>query len=447
MKKTMIALVAGAVGLAMTAAVASAVDVNINGASAEFTYWTAVAPLYLAAKTSAGGAGCTGTPVVKQASSSQYLVTATGCSLVSDTITIRVASTNSLDGIQSALNQGGDANCTGRQRTMVKDTTGALSCQSVTLGASDVGGAAFGQTTTGNVNGPDDGLGIKTGYTTYVASPVTIPSTVDTYQPIVVPFGFYLHSDVKVRTCSAGSGTTAAPTIYVGQQCTQNSDCGTTGGTCQAAAPVQGISRLMAVQIFGGQVFNWTDFGAGYSASAPITVCMRHAGSGTLATLQWGVMRDASWGSNMLTTQMYPGVPGVQPETWFNNGTGTMMDCVNTRPGAIGYADADRLATNPMTNVYGPIAYNGFLPTRVNIRNGVYDDFWAAQHIYHDQAEPSYNATKPVVDSLMAYAGTPANMPSGKAPYWATQAELVYPKATDDVYPVYGGGASSPQSP
>lgn len=463
MKKTLILLLAGGLALGVSAGVAKAanVDINLNGASAEFTYWTTVAPLWL--KATGNGAGCSGNVVTQTVGSSNFLAYATGCTLNGgNPITVRVSSTNSLDGIESALGTApADSNsCSGRNRTYITDQSGtAASCLNTDLGASDVGGEAFGQSTHGNYLGPVgafNGSGQYTGNLNWkdiTASAVTIPSGVDTYNPLVVPFGFYLHSDVQVGKCSAGSGTsTANAGIYAGQQCSTNAHCGTLtangAGVC-SVGNVPGISREQAVAIFSGQVFYWADLGGGYTATGPtgagdISVCMRHAGSGTLATLHRAVMYNSTWGNNMLATQAYPA--GSTPETWFNNGTGDIMNCVSARPGAIGYADADRLASNPVSNVYGPVMYNGYTPSRINIRNGAYDSFWSAQHIYQDHSEPNYNASKNIVAKLMVYANDPNNIPSSKAPYWATQSEMQFGKTTDTTYPTLQG-ATNMQTP
>jgi len=478
MKKMMIALLACAVGLSMTAAVAMAnpnVDINLNGASAEFTLWTAAASTWLSAPAPDGGQ-CGPGPFPSQTCGNYYIVSAPSCGLNGGgPITLRVSSTNSLDGINSALGQGVDPNngstglaCSLNTRAAVATTANCnLACENIDLGASDVGGEAFGQATHGNYVGPAAGAcpacvaGAVCGacnpnvnWKDITASAITIPGNTDVYNPVVVPFGFYLHTDIQAKTCSAGSGTSASNAGFMaGQLCTANADCGSGAwqGTCNSGN-VPGLSRQQIVAIFSGQVNFWSDLGPEYSANGPtntgdISICMRHAGSGTLATLHRGIMYNSVWGGNLPTTQVWPGNPNAgTPETWFNNGTGDMMNCVSMRPGAIGYADADRLSTNPVANVYGPITYNGFGPSRVNIRNGNYDEFWSAQHIYQSQAEANYLASHPIVQHLMNWVSTPTNIPPSKAAFWATQSEMAFQKTTDTSYPSLQG-ASNQQFP
>ncbi len=174
----------------------------------------------------------------------------------------------------------------------------------------------------------------------------------------------------------------------------------------------------MAVNIFTGQVISWPDFGAGY-APLPIVACLRHAGSGTMATFDYGVIKGNGWSAAPLaTTETYNGnsngplgpspytavnagwPDGTIPTTpayiandgnpgetiWFNSGSADEMKCINIQAGAIGYSDSDQLTGSGATT-YGnvaAVAYNGYFPNRVNIRNGLYDDFWTNEWLYYN---------------------------------------------------------------
>lgn len=138
------------------------------------------------------------------------------------------------------------------------------------------------------------------------------------------------------------------------------------------------------------------------------------------------------------------------PTIYFNDGSSDMMKCINgsgswTGTGAIGYADADQAASLGSYPNVSALKYQGEAPSRVTIRNGIYD-FWSTQWLYEDPNEPNYSLTHPVVTELMDYAAEPANVPASKAQWWATKKEMVYMKTTDQQYPGYVG-AEDPQTP
>jgi ABC-type phosphate transport system substrate-binding protein len=229
--------------------------------------------------------------------------------------------------------------------------------------------------------------------------------------------------------------------------------------SCQAI-PIDNISRLMATMIFSGQAKNWSDFGAFYPAG-PIVSCLRHAGSGTHATLQLAVMKGNGWGWPVLTYQNQ----GGNTQNWFNDGSGDMMKCISG-PGAgdpvawspawsswyaIGYADADQLTgkTKDFPNVHA-LNYQGVEPKRWKIRNGEYD-FWSYQWIYQDPNEANPNNDNSWVTLLMNYAKEPENVPFSKVDYWATEREMKYQKAgspsADYAYPGKAATVAEPLVP
>jgi hypothetical protein len=427
MKKTTCAILAGALALVSYATTVKAADVSINihGASAQKTYWSSVAKNFLDRTVTGSLGGCDSNPV-ELTSGDHYIVVGSNCTSVNNgKITIRVSAKNSLDGIMAAKGEGsltiGSLTCSGKNRPMLVSNSGStLGCYPVTLGASDVAGETFGQASHGKYLGP---LG---GADTNAYAEAQDTSTLTPHKPVVVPFGFFVNNAVKMSKCVGGTKD--------GEMCTAGSttECGT--GTC-TVGNLENVSRMMVTQIFSGKSWYWTDFGAGFTSGVPIVACMRHAGSGTHATLDYGVMRGNGWGYDLATYES-----ASEPTVWFNNGSGDLMNCVNTVSGAIGYADADQANK---TNTYGPIKYNGYKPTRVNIRNGLYDNFWSAQHLYENQTDTLYSATHPVVLNLMTFASNPSTVPSTKALYWATQDEMVYMKADDKSYPAYQGAITS----
>ena len=148
----------------------------------------------------------------------------------------------------------------------------ALKCVRVNIGASDVAGESFTQTSNGTTNGPAGGAqltmsfsGISTAGLKYMP-------------PIVVPFQFFVHNDVT----NSVSGTGANKTM-------------------------SNITRAMAVLLFSGEIANWNQFGSNFP-DLVVTLCYRHAGSGTAATLDYSVVRGNGWGGGLPTSENNPSV-------------------------------------------------------------------------------------------------------------------------------------------
>ena len=394
LRKTLKALVAGA-GLLAIVGTASAAEVNINiyGASAQYKFWNAAATTFLE------GEGCT--DVVKgEDDSGKHGVTRGTCG--SDTVYVRYSAKASYDGIYSCKGEvppSGQPTCEGsgsRYREMADTVdfgTGvvsALGCKEVTIGASDVAGGTFGQQSSGLLKGCN-------GSSTTMESR-SIPS-IDTtgmtyYRPIVVPFGFFANTAVGEN--------------------------------------VTNLTRLQALMLFSGKAFFWSDFGPNFPNKDTI-VCLRHAGSGTHATLAAAVMRND-----------YPLAKEADcPYISFNDGSSDMMKCVNTNGGestdtaaAVGYADADALvgkeATYPDVKL---LTYQGAAATRDNIQNGVYS-FWSAQWLY--ECDPTDTATHPWVVALNEFASDDANLAiTGKGDYWSAQSSMNVDKANDFALPSF----------
>lgn len=429
------AIIGGAL-LGMTAgANAETIDINIYGASAQYKFWTAAAADFLADQ------GCAGTVYTAKDADDKHGI-ARCDDLNGDTVYIRYSSKASYDGIRSVQGldpDGESGDCADNEREMADETntswsTGVvngLSCEDVTIGASDVAAETFGQESHGLIYGPkDSSSNVDEDREIY---DITMDSDYEIYRPIVVPFAFFRNAN----------STTPVP--------------------------FDNMSRLMATAIFSGQVTDWNQFRPDLDEDGTVeetdtldmVVCLRHAGSGTHATLDAAVMRGDY---SLLTTEALPGsalvIAEVLPVTYFNDGSSDMMRCVGGGGsksgyedydgiGAVGYADADKVkmsdgtaaAPNNIegeyhdTDSYGDVklmTWQGEEAKKVNIVNGTYD-FWSAQWLYVSPDESEDVAD--LVDALATYAEDADNLPSGKADYWASQDEMNVEKVSDFSYP------------
>jgi hypothetical protein len=453
MKKIFKTLALGA-GLCLAAtANAANIDLNLYGASAQFTFWSNLGKSFLVA--TYGCDNATTTSHVDNVTGKVHGITIgrscdiTGTNL--DTIYFRYSAKASYDGpfaVLASSNPQADLACGSateaqrRKRRMADETsidntgkiTNTSKCVDVHIGASDVAGESFVQSSSGQLKGPLGGGAITRSFSAINTSTLTAR------QPVVVPFGFFADNRTKVFKCVGGT--------HDGNLCTTATaaiDCGGTG-TCTQKV-IDDISREMAVQIFGGQAYFWSDFGRSFSVDGKtagvddyVVACFRHAGSGTAATLDWAVMNNGKWGLNIPLSESTSA-----PIVYFNDGSSDMMNCIQNRLGAIGYADADQSISGTVV----ALKYNGVPGRRNTIRNGNYD-FFSNQWLYIDapwlpaQQETMFNA-------LVTYASNPANLSTtgslgNKAIYWATKNEMVWNKATDKVYPKYVG-ATTPQVP
>jgi len=393
--KKIITTAVAVAALAGFSGVASAAvrEVNVYGASAQYLYWEAQAANYLQ------NIGCYNNGFTKELNSKNMV--AMGDCANGDTFIFRVSSKASYDGPLAVMgnitdpNRGtnssqgcGDAFPT--QRMMVDEATcsGAtctgLKCVEVTIGASDVEGESFTQRSNGQLDGPNGGGVISRLFNSIDTS------SLSNVRKMVVPFGFFVNNSVT-----------------------------------KDGFVLDNITRHQAVMIYSGQAFYWQDFGAGYNTN-PIVACLRHAGSGTHATIDKTVMHGA-WGGNLVTNES-----ASDPTVWFNDGSSDLMKCTNQEIGAIGYSNADHISKVGDGNTYPnitAIAYNGVMPTRVSISTGEYDNFWAVQNCYHNSTDTEAAAACASVD----------NVPASKAAYWATTCEMTYMKDKDANYPQYVG--------
>ncbi|NVN98825.1 MAG: hypothetical protein HXX17_05825 [Geobacteraceae bacterium] len=440
-----LSLVAGAAVLA-TAAICQAApaELNIYGASAQYTYWNAQSQNYAATNL-----GCTATAPVNNGGKHGF-VSATNCTSTlvpvnsatgKRDLDIRYSGIASAEGPLSALKAAPlDAtlatgcNLANGERLMYASSS-TLVCKPVHIGTSDVAGESLVQSSSGQKLGPMGGGAFNVTMTAIDTSSLTPNNTV------VVPFGFFVNSAVTAQTCTTG---------LIGNYCTANTQCDTAPanatGTCGAAATITNISREEASLIFSGYVTDWSDLGT-YFTAQPVVACLRHAGSGTHSAMDLTVM-NSGWGANMVTAEA-----AGSPTIWFNQGSGDEIKCINGNTtatptgsliGAIGYADGDQAlgVANTSQNVK-QLKYNGFYPTRTAIRNGLYD-FYTNAWLY---TNPANGATvNNLANNLVTFAQDPAHVPATKANYWAAQGEMKFNRGSDTGYPAFTG-ASTPVTP
>lgn len=418
LKKLVKIAVIGGTLLGMAAgANAAEININVYGASAQYTFWNAASGEFLKDQ------GCADADI-STATDSGGKHGITRCSdLSGDTVYIRYSSKASYDGIRSVqgLDPDGVASgdgCEVDERMMADETTvdwGAgtvtsLACKDVTIGASDVAAETFGQASSGAIKGPAGGDDEERNIYN-----ITMDDSYNVYRPIVVPFAFFRNAN---------------PTTPV---------------------PFDNMSRLMATAIFSGQVTNWNQFDP-TKASVPVVVCMRHAGSGTHATLDAAVMRGDY---NLMSTEALPGsapvIANLKPVTYFNDGSSDEMRCVGGGTidsydgiGAVGYADADKVVMDPVSgeyhnaSKYGDVklmTWQGEAAVKNNIINGKYD-FWSAQWLY--AAPDESTEVQALIDALADFASDATNLAlTGKDEYWAAQDEMMVEKINDFSYPSF----------
>ena len=191
-KKLMKGLViGGAIFGMMGTASAADLDINLYGASAQHKFWSSMAAPFLIQY-------CDSTADLKY-DKKHAMTIGTNCTVGNagsqttyDHINFRYSSRASYDGIGAVKGDGGYT------RDMCNADCSALTAQTVNFGASDVAGESFVQTTSG----------WEDGYFNYPSDPYTQSfSGIDTtgleqFQPIVVPFGFYVNNCVEEYRCT-----------------------------------------------------------------------------------------------------------------------------------------------------------------------------------------------------------------------------------------------------
>jgi len=448
MKKFMIALLAVAFGLALAVAASADQDINVYGASAQFNFWSQLATTWLtsgsggncASATASASGGVTSVPGYTTHGQKYFYAQGVNCGAVGtgNNINMRVTAGDSVDGITAVAGDsyyfnnkvpGGQLDplgCAGGTRTMLDNTAGtAFSCHAVTLGASDVTPDIFTQKTlyAGPINPTLSGA---------------IPSVsgLTQYQPVVVPFGVWLNNTVQLSTCTGE----ASGKIDAGTPCTTNSQC--SSNVCGSAGNVTNLPLEWVTQIFAGKVKNWNDLNSAFSKE-PVAICLRVPGSGTMATFDYSVMKRVAYTLPTKEVTSNTTYPATAANVWYNFTSGDMESCVKTVPGAIGLADADD-SKIPGNGGYGPVMLEGQMPTRTNIRTGLYD-YFTVENLYESAActaDTSTTGCNQLVVNFTNFASLPGNVTASGKSLYASSAEMLVTKS-DTGYPLPNGGAQS----
>jgi hypothetical protein len=474
------ALAATVLSLAVSAQAATDYSVNLVGASAQGTFWNSTREVWLK---DVNGMNCAS--VVKYGSKDNGAAVGTSCTphastgvtlAAGDRLIMRYRAQASIFGpkavngetIASASNKDDStsAACGAGQYALIDVNTAPASsaaatgynkCYDITFGASDVSGEAFVQSSVGYKYGPtsnlvdyigggdpldsyyDDGENAYAGYDT---------SNLGNVRPVVVPFSFFVSDDVM------------------------NMD-GDTDVTNDS------LTQLQAVLALSGQATTWEDMGIDAdnnpATDTKLTLCMRHAGSGTHATMDHTVLHGDK---PSVKNEDIDGANGAI--VWFNEGSSDVTACMTyggpayskgtTVDGqwptassyALGYADSDKCGfekTKALALAAGHtwssscnanggtglqvrrINYQGVEGNRDNIKNCRYP-FFAEQYLYYNP-----NTLNPVNGSgnrdkihanLNTWMSTPANLSNAvmgasatQPTFWATQQEMKCTKTTD----------------
>lgn len=397
-------VVLGAAALLAAPVQADTFEVNLYGASAQFKYWTDAADDFLEDATN--GPGCApGTAVNLQGKTTNTTPLDAGiakCSVGGDTYIVRYVARSSVEGVFAVrgidgTGEGADG-CPADQRLFPTDiVSGAISgysCQVANVGASDVAAETFNQKSKGCDVGPEC---VRDGSETILDLDVSGVSSggLAEGRPVIVPFAFFANDDV----------------------------------------PIDDINRPTAVAIYSGQMSNWSAVDP--TVDLDVVACLRHAGSGTHATLDANVMRGEA---ALLTQEAFPGDGGLfdrgrQIETYFNLSSSNARDCCRAEAGwgAICYMDADKCGVDGTecdntTTAMKRLTYNGAAPTAENIENGLYT-FWSAQWLYYDDSATNPNAT--FIENLIAFGSNPDNIQGDRAQFWTGQAAMNWVKGDD----------------
>ncbi|MEW6427385.1 MAG: hypothetical protein AB1568_05050 [Thermodesulfobacteriota bacterium] len=318
---------------------------------------------------------------------------------------------------------------------------GDLECGDIHIGASDVDAATFNQYSKGRIYGPRQTVDGSNVIVERDIKNVTVPASYKVYRPIVVPFSFFVND-------------------------------GSPDGNAANDVPVafNNLSRIQAVALYSGHIGNWNQFDPAH-ASLPVKVCLRHAGSGTAASLDAAVMRGEGSLVRFEKTQnmdfvndpnleLWDPLAGITtPTVWFNNGSSDEMNCVGGKydgtsaqftdiytgatydpSGAIGYADSDKqsgVTGARLSSKYGQlrrINYQGYEGNAANLKYGNYM-FWAAQWLWMSNTDYANTTYKNLYDGLNTYASNSANWPAGVSSWWAAQGDMLVEKASDYSFP------------
>jgi hypothetical protein len=406
---------------------ANATDIQIDmyGASAQRDYWKELGYDFMTKTVGEDGMGCV------SAHKSQYdgnfiVIKGETCAYAGgDDVYITYGSVASIEGVKAAkevapiddknscaANNGNayrqvvnTATCTWVPWDTTDNVNGVCtkSCNNIELGASDVEGVSFTQKSSGQKFGH-----LVHSNNTYYSENLTGESVTGLTRktPTIVPFAFYANSDIPELT---------------------------------------DINRTVAVNLFSGNISSLGQL-AGLEAYADkgVQLCFRHAGSGTHATLDKGIMNKSGFS---LVEEESVSTDVTIPNAFFYQSSDSktktneagMKQCIETNGGrgrganfiAIGYMDADAAETSHMHR----LTYNGAAATPDNINNGAYE-FWAAQNVYYKSIDANMTtAQKNLVTKMMTFASS--NVPAAKVDYWTAVNNLNVSKPADTSIPKF----------
>jgi hypothetical protein len=458
LKKIIKGMIVGGAVLALAGpASAQLRQINIFGASAQYNYWTQGAPQFLAnvvgcgesdighaqtkkfvpavgSSRDVGIAMCDGGADDSPVDLGGSRLGGTNSPYNGDTVIIRYTTFASAEGVYAGLGidpknaeAGACSNATDRQMADETNTTfthgtsvipaptggvHGVKCVDIQLGTADIDPACFTQKTYGpykwdafGTNDPGtwtqwkDAMGSIFGQpdkhscrdcdTWWIRefSPIPVDSNNYTvFNPVVVPFAFFVHQ--------ASLGST-----------------------------VTNITRPMAQMLFSQQVENWSSFYPGLNQE--VVLCIRHAGSGTHATMDWHVVNPFG----MAQLAKHPDEVGDSTkivQTYTNKGSSDEAGCIAYFPGAIGYLDADKNGPDTCAGGVCRTLYQGVTASRDAIRKGLYD-FEAANWVVANNTDAAANE----VQDLMAYMADPSNLDlTDQAGFWASQDEMQVTRST-----------------
>jgi hypothetical protein len=418
------AMLAALVTGAAISANAADIQIDMYGASAQRDYWKALGYDFMMKPVSEGGMGCTSAHK-SQLDSNFIVIKGDTCAYNTGNVYITYGSVASIEGVKAAkevapiddknscaANNGNAfrqvvnvATCTWVPWDTTDTVNGVCtkSCNNIELGASDVEGVSFTQSTTGKKFGHLVNSNNTTVTNSFSGESVT---GLTRKTPTIVPFAFYANKDIPELT---------------------------------------NINRTVAANLFSGNISSLGQLaGLEDYSDKGVQLCFRHAGSGTHATLDKGIMNKS--GFNLLTEEVVSAdvaVPSVYFYQSSDSGTKTneagMKQCIETNGGrgrganfiAIGYMDADAADTSDMHR----LDYNGASATPDNINNGAYE-FWAAQNVYYKTTDANMTtAQKNLVTKMMSFAS--ANVPAAKIDYWTSVDNLNVTKPSDTSIPQF----------
>ena len=156
------------------------------------------------------------------------------------------------------------------------------------------------------------------------------------------------------------------------------------------------LSTAQLAGIFRGTITNWRQVGG---ADLPISIVARTSGSGTRHTFDAKVLGGASEppasSFNCVTKNELPSSPVIRCE---EPDTSTLLERVNSIPGAIGYAQISDAASFPNVEL---VKLNAADPDIGDVKAGKYP-YWTVEYLYTEGQPQARSLTA----AFLAYFGT-----------------------------------------